>query len=69
MKFSIPDEFTFVILVQPVLTSNSLIIANPDISLIESILIFMNLCSLGFRSTSVIGKKGMDLFGNVSMNP
>ena len=62
MKSSIPDNFTFIVLEQPVLKSSSLIIAYPDISSIKGTSIFMKLYSPGFKSTSVLGMKGKDMF-------
>ena len=62
-------NLTLFILVQLFLWSSSLIIAGTDISSMKGTSILMNLWSLGFSSTSVLGRKRIDLFKNVYKIP
>ena len=50
------------VLVQPVLRSDIISIARPDISSMKGTSIFINLCSSGFKSSSILEEKGIDLF-------
>ena len=44
------------------LLSNTLILANPDISSMNSATIFITLFSLGFHTVGSFGKNGIDFF-------
>ena len=62
-------NFIIIVMVQPVLRLCILSIADQNISSMNDISIFMGICSSGFRCTSLTGRKWMDLFRNVNLNP
>ena len=54
--------FSFNIIVFCAFLSNTLVIANPEISFTNGASIFINFCSFGFRTICSVGKNGIDLF-------
>ena len=54
-------NFNLSIIVFCVFLSSTLIIANPDITSINGVFTFINLCFFGFNTIHSFGKIGMDL--------
>ena len=58
-------NFNLNIIVVCAFSSNTFIMANPDISSINGASTFINLCSFGFITTCSFGKVDMDLFRKI----
>ena len=62
-------NFSLSIFVFCTFLSNTLIMANPEISSMNGASTFINFCSFGFKTTHSLGRNGIDLFKKLKQGP